>query len=598
MIGISGMLNDSDESDRQQDLEVSQSLCGNPSSTLSSTMGSNSLQMKGSGFNPCTSDHYNQTSTTNQEKDLAPMSQSLHLNRSGSTTSKYAKHEPGFAIPRPSISPSTHSPSSGHMSYSSGDSSTSATSRLSLNSGSSSSSESSTSTPYNGKEKVNAINQIGSQATPGTNAIPRSKIQKKHLADRTFVKLAIRRKSNIKKPKILATNLISQNNKQFEQQTECNVSSPNSKLHVKSLEAGLRVKLTMAKNLISLYHSLIPFNSKKDIVPIFADTDARVIEGEIYDLNCKEEGNRGPFDKFTKRALHLKSVKLIDNNLVNLNGFSNKILQSFNLVDDEKLPKGLTTFNSLDTAVRTLFGFKDYSLIRVTRSTSDDLDGSVVLKLETAHRGDFKLIDEEEFMDEMIYSLGNKGDAPTNLFIKKVVARPRYKSDMKIYLIGQKLDCSIYTDERMFERDLFNGVIDINFALVKKESPIESGKVDYEQVMVKGDRDIFVTFPYREIIDEYQKLLRLSGVDDTAKNKNEHEQGDYFQSRFAINDYEDKPQKRPKLDTSFQSNSTDVTFPSNSTDATFPSNSNEVTVIPPPPSSSPLLSFKNSQRKE
>ncbi|KAK6199532.1 uncharacterized protein RJT21DRAFT_121915 [Scheffersomyces amazonensis] len=384
------------------------------------------------------------------------------------------------------------------------------------------------------------------------NNLPRSKISKRYLKDKRFVKLAIRRKSITKKlggnhgggnenvalspndlyfniPPIGATAFGISAKKQS--QTHSSNASPistHSKLHIKSLEAGLRVKLTMADNVISLYHSLIPFTSKKDIQLIFnPDTPISFIGGDSSSIGLSSAS------KLSKKALVSKSVQLIDNNLVNLSEYSNKILQQFNLYSTTKTGNAnnskekdstsinvpntgasssssvstnsnnsIPTFNNLNTAVSSLFNVKEYSLIRVSRSTTDDSDGSIILKLETCRPGDLKLIDDAEYLDEMLYSLGKPGEPPTNLFIKKIIARPRYKSDMKIYLIPNtsSSDFTLYTDERMFERDLYNGVIDVEFEE-------QNGDI---RLVKTGTRDVFVTFPFEGIVREYKRLIDLS----------------------------------------------------------------------------------------
>lgn len=212
-------------------------------------------------------------------------------------------------------------------------------------------------------------------------------------------------------------------------------------------------------------------------------TDLSIVEGNNPTVAQKYGSN-------PRQTLAYKSIKLIDNNLVDLSGISNKVLKSFSLTNDS-----LTTYNSLNTAIHSAFRIKEYSLVRVTRSTTDEDSGSIVLKLETAHPGDCKLVDDPNFEEEMLYSLGNHLDDPSNLFIKKVVARPRYKSDMKIYLIPQRISCSLYINERMFERDLFNGVIEFNYD---------------NNTITNGDKDVFVTFPHQHIIDEYQRMIEMS----------------------------------------------------------------------------------------
>lgn len=201
----------------------------------------------------------------------------------------------------------------------------------------------------------------------------------------------------------------------------------------------------------------------------------------------------------------LKRVRLIDNNLVNLAGVSRKVLKSFQMSPDKVAPptpvlmsdgpesddsRGiLTTFNLLDTAVTSLFGTKTYSVVRVTRSSSSTSDGSVLLKLECAKPGDCRLIDDKEFLEDMAASIGKPGQTPNNLFIKKVVARPRYKSDMKIYIVPTSKKVLLYVDKRDFERDLINGVIDIDFP---------------------PDRFVYTTFPVDDILNNVRDLVSKS----------------------------------------------------------------------------------------
>lgn len=199
----------------------------------------------------------------------------------------------------------------------------------------------------------------------------------------------------------------------------------------------------------------------------------------------------------------LKRVRLIDNNLVNLAGVSSKVLKSFQVGKEHRAssspvsdslgsddrPGMVSTFNLLDTAVMSLFGTRTYSLVRVTRSSSNTSDGSVLLKLECAKPGDTRLVDDREFMEDMVASLGREGQTPNNLFIKKVVARPRYKSDMKIYIVPTEKKVSLYVDRRVFERDLINGVIEMD---------------------CPTDRYIYATFPVDGIIEDVRNMLHRS----------------------------------------------------------------------------------------
>lgn len=82
--------------------------------------------------------------------------------------------------------------------------------------------------------------------------IPKSRINKKILNNKKFVKLAIRRKYSTKK--------IKNDTKQ-------------SKLHIKSLKAGIKVKMTLSNNLFSLYHNLIPFTDNRKFYNLFDTND-------------------------------------------------------------------------------------------------------------------------------------------------------------------------------------------------------------------------------------------------------------------------------------------------------------------------------------
>lgn len=308
--------------------------------------------------------------------------------------------------------------------------------------------------------------------------LPVSKINKK-LLQKKLVQIAIRRKSitQLKDPL-----------------TNQPISHTGSKLHTKSLEAGLRVKLTLAPDLYSLYNSLTPHTNRKQTLL-------------IYNSNVPGEAANGIINNdnyLNDVQLNSKTVQLIDNNLVNLSVFSNKILKSFKGTTNEGTSKSksrvknssssanssiLPTFNSLDTAVHNLFGINEYSLVRITRSTTTDQDGSILLKFETAKPGELNLIDDEDFADDLLHSIGKPNDVPSNIFIKKVIARPRYKSDMKIYLIPKNVNSSLYVDKRMFERDLINGIVDVHLPFYK---------------------NIYCTFDFAPIVNQFMELLELS----------------------------------------------------------------------------------------
>ncbi|CAG89302.2 DEHA2F13354p [Debaryomyces hansenii CBS767] len=320
---------------------------------------------------------------------------------------------------------------------------------------------------------------VGLETSRGRRSIPKSKIDKKYLANKKLVQISIRRKSATRKSV----------------STENTSGVNTSKLHIKYLEAGMRVKLTMSPSIFSLYNSLIPHTNRKHV---YALKDHHA----VFDDISKKMETVTSDGAIINRNMTSKPLKLIDNNLVNLAGYSHKVLSTFGRKKDGGIseePTHLPTFNSLDTAVSSLFGISDYTLVRVTRSTSNDDEGSVILKLETARPGDYSLIDDEDFLEDMVHSIGKPNDIPNSLFIKKIVARPRYKSDMKIFLIPKIQDSSLYVDERMFERDLINGVIDVD------QSP--------------SIRSIFCTFKFDHILGSYKNLLSLTKLDEEHNEK-------------------------------------------------------------------------------
>lgn len=264
----------------------------------------------------------------------------------------------------------------------------------------------------------------------------KSKVDKRFFPKERLVKIALRRKSSRKS----------------------STEPVGSKLHLKSLEAALRVKLTLVPSLTALYCSLTPNTNRQPIRSLY---EPSMNDGSMSTPSYNYDTDHEPSTK-------VKLVQLIDSDLVNLSGVSNKILLGFSGKTNTNANECSTpTFNSLDTAIYSLFGANNYTLVRVTRSATDEADGSLVLKLETAQPGDYLLIDDEEFADDMLHSIGKPGRRPNNLFIKKIVARPRYKSGMKIYFVPYVSNASLYVDDRMLKRDLFKGVLDLDLPLQK-----------------------------------------------------------------------------------------------------------------------------------
>lgn len=348
-------------------------------------------------------------------------------------------------------------------------------------------------------------------ATQRVTKLLRSKIHPTFLKSNRLVDIALRRKLALRR-----------------------VGTPQSehtalKLHLKLLEAGLRIRLILCPSIYELYRQLTPHNARKNLLVSvnYSGYDRTLVGLDILRVLKNHRGHHlgytdtlgtpksssaelrsdglttpegateeHPYLLYLGKC-HSKRVRLIDSNLVNISRVSNKVLKSFNEqspVVGESLPESgsstiVTTFNHLDTAVSSLFDVQDYSIVRVTRLASSSSDGSVLMKLETARPGDLSLVDDSEFMDDMLASLGKRGQSPNNIFIKKVVARPRYKSDMKIYIVPSVQNTSLYVDERILERDLINGVIDM-------ESPLQ--------------RKVFTTFPVNDVLTRVQDLLDKS----------------------------------------------------------------------------------------
>ncbi|KAI5954218.1 hypothetical protein KGF54_001993 [Candida jiufengensis] len=332
--------------------------------------------------------------------------------------------------------------------------------------------------------------------------IPKSKINKKILNSKIFVKLAIRRKYSTKRQK---------------------TDTKQSKLHIKSLKAGIKIKLTSCSNLFNLYHSLIPFTDDKKLYKLFNDFGStKQYEDLIEQYNNHKSIINYHGGNHSSISLVSKGLQLIDNNVVDLSEYSNKILKSFTNEIDQQTP----TFNSLDTAINTLFQSKNFTLIRITRSTTDDIHGSSILKLETAKPGDFNLIDDEENSDEMLHSLGQNEEIPNNLFFKKIIARPRYKSNMKIYFLPIEIEnYSIYTDCRSFERDLYNGIIQLEFENlnpVNEFDRLDNGNGNLSIKRIFGyNRNIYCTFPMDKVLRNYKKSVIESLANDDINEEDE-----------------------------------------------------------------------------
>lgn len=351
-----------------------------------------------------------------------------------------------------------------------------------------------------------------------------SKIHPGVLKGHKLVNIALRRKSTNKR--------------------SANPDSFGLKLHLKLLEAGLRVRLLLCPSVYEIYNQLVPITLQNSHLYhlVFNNSlghlQAEDVTGELYTVRKRPNVSfletdhhraadlkgkflrSGPASVTNNVADYLncpvteagralltpgqcisKRVRLIDNNLVDLAGVSSKVLKTLTYdgnyfqvknggdVDGNTSNDVVTTFNVLDTAILSLFKIQKYVLVRVTKSASSNSEGLSLVKLETAKPGDPLLIDDKDFIEDMIASLGKPNQVPNNLFIKKIVARPRYKVDMKLFVASSDRSLLLYVDPRVFERDLINGVIDIELPL---------------------DRDIYTTFSPGHILERVHGMLMES----------------------------------------------------------------------------------------
>ncbi|GMM44103.1 hypothetical protein DAPK24_006780 [Pichia kluyveri] len=189
---------------------------------------------------------------------------------------------------------------------------------------------------------------------------------------------------------------------------------------------------------------------------------------------------------------------LDDNDNDNNNNNNNNDLTSFINNKSNIFPNsiGLDEFNcpvykSINKAVKEIFKLEEFTFLRITRAAAFEKTGAIVLKMETAKPND-KWLDDDEFDLRLLYKSFtekekqyNEGgenstdidiiptpqpfslektsnDEITTTFLKKKIARPRYKSNMRIYLIPRISDVILYTKESMLRRDIVNGTLNLN----------------------------------------------------------------------------------------------------------------------------------------
>lgn len=269
----------------------------------------------------------------------------------------------------------------------------------------------------------------------------------------SFVQLARRRRSS----------------KSKEKQHQHRKNSVMTRPQGRPLSKETRIRLTLVPTLGILYSILVSDTMRKTLKVLKYSNEQHSIN-----LTNEELSTRNVISGFSS-LLNVRTARFSEDGI------------SYSPDKNTTIPK----FATIDEAVYNLFGLNDYTLIRVSRAAATEIGGSVLLKIETAMPGYLYLNDDEDEdfetveKNKEIYldAIGHKGDSPTTTFLKKKVARPRYKSDMRIYLIPRINSCAIYCEKRMFKRDLLRGFLNMN----------------------KLDRSIIVAFNYDEAIEELEK---------------------------------------------------------------------------------------------
>lgn len=195
------------------------------------------------------------------------------------------------------------------------------------------------------------------------------------------------------------------------------------------LAAETKIRITMASSLQAVYAALVGDLSQKNLKMIFPGIEGNL--GDEIKLDYDADATR----LVTRRAV----------------------------INDTGAPSKENTFRSVDEAVKESFGAIDYTFVRVTRASAHERRGPVVLKMETVMPGDAHLIRDQT--DKTRNSIGLPGERPNSLFIKKSVASPRYKSDMKIYLIPKCIPTVVYADLEFMQQEVAQGVLKLDHGL-------------------------------------------------------------------------------------------------------------------------------------
>lgn len=261
-----------------------------------------------------------------------------------------------------------------------------------------------------------------------------------------------------------------------------------------------KVRLTLVPNLPTLYSMLVTENIELDLNNINNNMGHHLRQkfkilkrGDLSDSYAYQEllfneAVDWRFKTNNTNTMGLRMAPYDSNDLTSGGSFPGKsqtvtFLDTEDIADDKVFDDhsknfdtdGTPTYKSIDLAVRELFHIEEYTFLRITRAAAFEKTGAIVLKMETAKPGD-KWLDDDEFDLKLMFKLvssnesqnwdddliGKPGDEITPTFLKKKIARPRYKSNMRIYLIPRDTDVVLYTKESMLKRDIVNGTLDLN----------------------------------------------------------------------------------------------------------------------------------------
>lgn len=332
--------------------------------------------------------------------------------------------------------------------------------------------------------------KFGSVPVNDQNSLPSLEAKQK-LKKQKLVKIALRKRCYKRKRKLVSgktrTNI---NNALF----DGNSKHQGRKSRIgRPLNPRTRIKLTLVPNLMSLHSLLVSTHKTQDITILTKGNFTKDMVAEELNMDPTVEWKFRPNQHGEVFPGQAHTLILVDKGYKLKNEESRVHVSSYLYpgaigleytkmhADDETRFSGcdengnaklmpphqtvIPIYDDFALAVSEIFHIKAFSLVRVTRAAAFERTGAIVLKLETAHPGDLQLNDEDEIVDNGRNNedgrnyLGKQGDPITTAFIKKRIARPRYKADMRIYFIPRDTNTVLYSSEAMLERDLLNGIL-------------------------------------------------------------------------------------------------------------------------------------------